>query len=105
MRVKASARNGKHRSFLRRSYGKGEGVDGNRLIANKYRLERLLGRGGMGEVWSARHLELDSLLAIKLQLNATSSDAASERRFRREARAAAELRSPHVVHIYDYGVD
>jgi len=80
-------------------------MNGNRLIANKYRLERLLGRGGMGEVWSARHVELESLLAVKLQLNSTRCDRASERRFRREARAAAELRSPHVLHIYDYGVD
>src|SRR5688572_6902013 len=76
-----------------------------RVIAGKYRLERKLGEGGMGSVWLARHVELHSDVAIKV----ISPDIADEEsilsRFLREARASAALRSPHIIHIYDYGVD
>jgi serine/threonine-protein kinase len=74
------------------------------LVAGKYRLEREIGRGGMGSVWSARHLQLDTLVALKfVDPSAAASDA--HLRFEREARAAAQLRSPHVVQILDHGVD
>ena len=73
------------------------------LIADKYRLERPLARGGMGEVWAARHLFLDEPIAIKF-MDASLPDATeARRRFAREARAAARLRSPHVVQILDHG--
>jgi hypothetical protein len=70
-----------------------------------YRLEELLGRGGMGEVWKASHRLLARSAAIKL-IRADSPGATgheSLKRFEREARAAAALRSPHTVDIYDYG--
>jgi serine/threonine-protein kinase len=70
-----------------------------------YRLEERLGRGGMGEVWKASHRLLARSAAIKL-IRPDSSGASgreSLRRFEREARAAAALRSPHTVGIYDYG--
>lgn len=73
------------------------------IVAGKYRLERHLARGGMGAVWRARHLELDVDVALKFLRNDTVQDERADARFRREARAAAQLKSPHVVHIYDFG--
>jgi eukaryotic-like serine/threonine-protein kinase len=75
------------------------------LIAGKYRLVSLLGEGGMGSVWRAEHLGLNAPVAVKLlnQVVAASSDGLG--RFHREAQAAAALRSPHVVQIFDHGVD
>ncbi len=71
------------------------------LIAAKYQLEHQLGAGGMGCVWLATHLELGSKVAIKFQLDHRADSPEAVARFRREARAAAQLRSAHVVHIYD----
>ena len=73
-------------------------------VAGKYRLERLIGRGGMGSVWAARHLQLDTLVAVKF-IDSVSDVADARMRFEREARAAAQLRSPHVVQILDHGID
>jgi serine/threonine protein kinase len=77
---------------------------GTRVIADKYRLERLLGRGGMGAVYAATHIDLDRLVAIKLLLSDFTSDADALERFRREARAAARLNHPNVADTFDYGV-
>ena len=75
------------------------------VIAGKYRLERLLGRGGMGSVWTAHHGGLDTLVAIKF-IDAELVDSPESRgRFEREARTAARLRSAHVVQILDHGID
>ncbi len=75
------------------------------IIAGKYRLLQKLGEGGMGSVWRAEHIQLQSQIAIKLidPSLANTTDALS--RFLREARSAASLRSPHVVQILDHGVD
>lgn len=77
---------------------------GSRMIVEKYRLDRLLGRGGMGAVYAATHVELDRPCAIKLLLSDFTSDADALERFRREARAAARLNHPNVADTYDYGV-
>jgi serine/threonine protein kinase len=75
-----------------------------------YRLGELLGRGGMGEVYKATHRMLARPAAIKLiqpQVLATRDRASAQvavARFRREAEAAAKLRSPHTVELYDFGV-
>jgi serine/threonine-protein kinase len=75
-----------------------------------YHLIDLLGRGGMGEVWRARHRLLKSSAAIKLVrpelLGASSEASASEmvRRFEREAQATAALSSPHTIRVFDFGV-
>ena len=75
------------------------------VIAGKFRLERLVGRGGMGSVWRGRHLRLDMPVAIKF-MEATAAGAPDARlRFEREAKAAAQIRSPHVVQVLDHGVD
>jgi serine/threonine-protein kinase len=75
-----------------------------------YRLEELLGKGGMGEVYKASHQLLARTAAVKL-IRAESlggSDPGHARvmieRFRREAEAAASLRSPHTIGLYDFGV-
>ncbi len=75
-----------------------------------YHLGELLGRGGMGEVYKATHRMLARPAAIKLirpeVLRAQNSESAqiTVARFRREAEAAANLRSPHTVELYDFGV-
>jgi serine/threonine protein kinase len=76
---------------------------GDRLIAGKYRLDRRLGRGGMGAVYAATHIELERPVAIKLLLPDFLADAQALERFRREARAAARLNHLHVADTYDYG--
>jgi serine/threonine-protein kinase len=75
------------------------------LLAGKYRLVSLLGRGGMGSVWRAQHLDLDAPVAVKLLDPGIAQNAEGIARFHREAQAAATLRSPHVVQIFDRGVD
>lgn len=64
-----------------------------------YRLETLLGKGGMGEVWKARHNLLARPAAVKLM----RGESATLERFKREANATASLRSPHTVCLYDFG--
>jgi len=75
------------------------------VLSGKYRLERELGRGGMGSVWQAEHLTLRSPVAIKLIDAEIATNPEALSRFLREAQAAASLRSPHVVQILDHGVD
>lgn len=74
-----------------------------RLVADRFRLEKPLGRGGMGEVWRAHHVTLDMPCAIKFIIE-DADDATQRARFQREARAAAKLRSPYVVQMLDHGV-
>jgi len=74
-----------------------------RLIADKYLLDRLLGRGGMGAVYAGTHLELGRPVAIKLLLPDFLADQQALERFRRAARAAARLNHQNVAEIYHYG--
>jgi serine/threonine protein kinase len=74
------------------------------LVARKYRLTELLGRGGMGSVWAGIHTTLGTRVAVKF-IDAEHVESAEARhRFENEARAAAALRSKHVVEVYDHGV-
>jgi len=68
-----------------------------------YRCERLLGRGGMGEVWLAQHLALQRNVALKVMRPELAKDRDFAERFLREARAAAKLTHPGVVNVYDAG--
>src|SRR3954470_19758071 len=76
-----------------------------RVIAGRYRLEGPVARGGMGSVWKARHLQLDTLLAVKFINLDQRATLGGRARFEREAKAAALLHGPNVVEVYDYGVD
>ncbi|HEU4533200.1 MAG TPA: serine/threonine-protein kinase [Polyangiaceae bacterium] len=76
-----------------------------RLIAGRFRLERLLGKGGMGSVWVARHLNLDVDVALKFIDPATEQLDDAAQRFAREAMAGAMVKSPHVVNVIDFGAD
>ena len=67
------------------------------VIAGAYRLERVLGEGGMGTVWAARRIEGDERVAIKVLKDAEGSGG----RLVREARAAASVRHPHVVAVHE----
>jgi serine/threonine-protein kinase len=74
------------------------------VIAGRYRLERPIGRGGMGAVWVARHLQLDSEVAVKVMDPSRLDSTEARTRFDREAKAVAQLRSPYIVQVHDYGV-
>jgi serine/threonine-protein kinase len=76
----------------------------NVVIAERFRLNRQLGRGGMGSVWHATHLGLDVPCALKFIEGENALLPEAHARFEREAKAAAQLRSPHVVQILDHGV-
>jgi serine/threonine protein kinase/Tol biopolymer transport system component len=71
------------------------------VIRGKYRIERLLGRGGMGAVYLAEHLLLGRLRALKFISSELNQDPALLKRFRREALAASELHHPNVVQVLD----
>jgi len=74
-----------------------------RTIDDKYRLEQLIGRGGMGAVYEARDLGLGRQVAIKIMLGGGFGHETALRRFRREAQAVARLNHPNIVSLYDFG--
>ena len=74
-----------------------------RTIEGRYRLERLLGKGGMGAVYRAQDLRLQRQVAVKIITGSLFGDARAVRRFEREARAAARLSHPNIVTVYDSG--
>jgi serine/threonine-protein kinase len=73
------------------------------VVAGKYCVERLIGEGGMGVVVAARHLQLDTVVALKLLPDSATTDPVLVERFLRESRAAAKLRSDHVARVLDVG--
>ena len=74
-----------------------------RVIDNKYRIEQLLGRGGMGAVYRARDMRLDRQVAVKVVRPELLEDNDARRRFRREAQLVARLQHPGIVAIFDFG--
>jgi serine/threonine-protein kinase len=91
--------------------GSGEGQDApppepvgdlHEVIAGKYRLIRMLGQGGMGEVWEAENVALNARVAVKL---VRSPDPILSERMVREAQAAARLVHPAIVRVFDLGVN
>jgi serine/threonine protein kinase len=73
------------------------------LIAGKYRVEKILGKGGMGSVYSARHQTTNRVFALKLMASSLSGDPDAKERFIREAKLAGSIDHPGVVDIYDVG--
>ena len=74
-----------------------------RTVEKKYRIEQLLGRGGMGAVYRARDMRLDRLVALKVVRAELLGDVEARKRFRREAQIVARLQHPSIVSVYDYG--
>jgi eukaryotic-like serine/threonine-protein kinase len=72
-----------------------------RILAGKYRLTRFVGKGGMGAVFEAEHVELKRKFAVKLMVTATSREAV--RRFHQEALTAAKIGHPGIVEVLDVG--
>ncbi|HVR21639.1 MAG TPA: serine/threonine-protein kinase [Polyangiaceae bacterium] len=73
------------------------------LISGKYAVERVLGDGGMGVVFAARHLELGERVALKFLLPEAAKNPEACQRFVREARAAARIKGEHVARVLDVG--
>lgn len=73
-------------------------------LGGAVRLVKKLGEGGMGSVWVADHLALRTQVAVKFLAPHMAQDAAAAARFRREATAAARVKSPHIVQIFDHGM-
>jgi serine/threonine protein kinase len=79
------------------TFAKGE------ILAGKYRIEKILGRGGMGHVFAAKHVGLGQLVAVKVMHKDMLADADAVMRFGREAQAAAMLKGIHSARIFDVG--
>ncbi len=76
-----------------------------KVFTNRYEIERPIARGGMAEVFLARDHKLDRPVALKVLVPELSADRSFVERFRREAKAAANLVHPNIVQIYDWGED
>ncbi len=76
-----------------------------RLLGGRYELEGVVGRGGMAEVYRARDIRLDRIVAIKTLRTDLARDQIFQARFRREAQSAASLNHPSIVAVYDTGED
>ncbi len=74
-----------------------------RVVAGRYALERLLGRGGMGLVFEARHVAVGRRVAVKILRPEYARSDEAVARFHREAKAAASVGSPHIVEVIDFG--
>ena len=75
------------------------------VINGRYRLDKVLGEGGMGRVYAAEQLSMKRPVAIKTLRAHLTADDKQLGRFYREARAISQLTGPHVVRVYDFGVD
>jgi eukaryotic-like serine/threonine-protein kinase len=75
------------------------------VLSGRYRLEDPIAAGGMSAVWRATDERLGRAVAVKLMRDELLADPAARERFEREARVAACLASPHVVDVYDVGLD
>ena len=80
-------------------------AEGTALADGRYVFERHLGSGGMATVWLARDEALARAVAIKLMADTLADDERWLERFKREARAAAALSHPHIVKVFDFGIE
>ena len=75
-----------------------------RTIEDRYRLDQLVGCGGMGAVYEATDIRLNRKVAVKILSGSLFGQSDALRRFEREAQASASLTHPHIITVYDYGV-
>ena len=78
-------------------------VHAGQILGGKYRVDRVLGAGGMGMVVAATHLQLDERIAIKFLLPEALRNPEAVARFGREAKAAVKIRGEHVARVIDVG--
>lgn len=76
-----------------------------RTFNNRYKLTERVGLGGMAEVYRAEDNVLGRTVAVKVMLPQYAADPTFTKRFRQEAASAANLQSPYIVSIYDWGLD
>ena len=82
----------------------GKSTEPAKLVGGRYALESLLGTGGMGEVWRARHVALNTLVAIKFLHGTSAQRLSTRKRFLTEAQVTAQLKTRHAVQVFDFGV-
>jgi serine/threonine-protein kinase len=75
------------------------------MVTPSVKLLRPLGEGGMGAVWVAEHLALHTEVVVKFIASGLKSNKEAQDRFSREAAAASQVKSPHVVQTFDHGID
>lgn len=73
------------------------------ILGDKYDVEDMIYRGGMGEIYAGRHRKLGAKVAIKIMIQKLTDDPEMKKRFYREAQLYANLRHPNIIHIYDFG--
>src|SRR6266536_6257457 len=76
-----------------------------RILGGRYELDGVIGRGGMAEVYRARDIRLDRIVAVKTLSDGLARDQTFQARFRREAQSAASLNHPSIIAVYDTGED
>src|SRR5580693_7054720 len=74
------------------------------VVAGRYQVERLLGKGGMGAVYLARQLSMDRMVALKL-IHPHLASPEVAKRFHREMQATSRIAHPNTVQVFDYGAD
>lgn len=76
-----------------------------RTIAKRFRIQELIGEGGMGQVYTAHHQQLDRTVCVKVLRPGLQTEPAVLKRFEREARSASRLHHPNSIQVLDFGVD
>ena len=100
----AITQNSKPRTCSKRSLNVSENMIG-RVFNNRYKITERIGVGGMAEVYRAQDNVLGRVVAVKVMLPQYAADTNFTQRFRQEAAAAANLQSPYIVNVYDWGQD
>jgi len=72
------------------------------VLSGRYEILSMIGAGGMAEVYRARHIQLDRLVAVKIMHRFLAKEPQFKARFEREARLIAQLHHPNIVQVYDY---